>query len=159
MAGGALGGMATGAAAGTTAGPIGTVVGAVVGGVVGGLAGKGIAESINPTDEDAYWRENYASRPYYDKSTTYDEYRPAYQHGWESRSRYEGKTFDEVEPHLQRDWDSVKAHSKLTWDRAKHATRDAWDRVERNVTGHHDTGTTTAGSNVSTATGRERDAR
>jgi hypothetical protein len=160
VAGGALGGMATGATAGTTAGPIGTVVGAVVGGVVGGLAGKGIAESINPTDEDAYWRENYASRPYYDKAISYDEYRPAYQHGWESRARYEGKTFDEAEPHLQREWDTVKAKSNLTWEKAKHASRDAWDRVERSVTGRqHDSGNVTAGSNISTATGHERQPR
>src|SRR4051794_36536270 len=85
---GALGGMAGSAMTGTAAGPIGTVVGAVVGGVAGGLAGKGIAESIDPTVEDSYWRENYASRPYYDETAAYDVYRPAYQHGWEARTRY-----------------------------------------------------------------------
>ena len=57
------GGAAAGAAAGTVAGPVGTVVGAAVGAVAGGLAGKGIAEQIDPTVEDAYWRDNYSSRP------------------------------------------------------------------------------------------------
>jgi len=129
-AAGVLGGMAGGAMAGTAAGPIGTVVGAVVGGVAGGLAGKGIAESIDPTVEDSYWRENYASRPYYDETVEYDVYRPAYQHGWEARTKYADRTFDEVEPDLQRDWDATHARTtKLPWTKARAASRDAWDRL------------------------------
>src|SRR4051812_49056202 len=58
-------GAAAGAAGGAMAGPVGAVAGAVVGAVAGGLGGKSIAESIDPTAEDAYWRENYSSRPYY----------------------------------------------------------------------------------------------
>src|SRR5687768_18466963 len=57
--GAAAGGMAAGAAVGTVAGPVGTAVGAAGGAVVGGLAGKGSAEMIDPTAEEAYWRENY----------------------------------------------------------------------------------------------------
>jgi len=117
---------------------VGAVVGAVAGGVVGGLAGKGVAESIDPTTEDAYWRENYTSRPYHDASYSYDDdLAPAYRHGWESRGRYADRSFDDAEPDLRRDWESAKAKSSLTWDRAKLATRDAWDRVEHSVTGHH----------------------
>jgi hypothetical protein len=133
----AAAGAAAGAAGGAVAGPMGAVVGAVAGGIVGGLAGHSVAESIDPTAEDAYWRDNYASRPYYDATTPYEDYAPAYRHGWESRSRYPGKRFEEVETHLGRDWESAKAHSKLTWDRAKHATRDAWDRLEDTVSGRH----------------------
>jgi hypothetical protein len=136
--GAVAGAAAAGAAAGAAGGPVGAVVGAVAGGIVGGLAGKSIAESIDPTAEDAYWRENHASRPYYEPSTTYDEdLAPAYRHGWESRARYADRSFDEVEPDLGRDWDSVKSGSRLNWDRAKHATRDAWDRIEHSVTGQH----------------------
>jgi hypothetical protein len=62
--GAAAGGMAFGAAVGTVAGPLGMAVGALVGAVAGGLAGKGVAEAIDPTAEDAYWRANYASRAY-----------------------------------------------------------------------------------------------
>src|SRR5438270_13023208 len=83
--GAVAGGAAAGAAGGAMAGPVGAAVGAVVGGVAGGLAGKGVAESIDPSAEDAYWRENYASRPYHDQTTSYDEYRPAYRYGWEAR--------------------------------------------------------------------------
>src|SRR6186997_2081540 len=84
---GAAGAGAAGAAIGAVAGPIGAAVGAVVGAVAGGLAGKGVAEAVNPTAEDAYWRENFSTRPYVAQGTAYDEYRPAYQYGWESRAR------------------------------------------------------------------------
>ena len=120
--GAAAGGAAAGAAGGMVGGPIGAAVGAVVGGVAGGLAGKGIAESFDPTVEDAYWRENYASRPYYDPATSYDVIRPAYRHGWESRSKYAGRSFDEVESDLRRDWEATKSDARLGWDKAKFAT-------------------------------------
>ena len=75
--GAAAAGAATGAAGGLVAGPVGAAVGAVIGAVAGGLGGKAIAESIDPTVEDAYWEENYTSRPYANKSVAYDHYRPA----------------------------------------------------------------------------------
>ena len=75
--GAAAGGVAAGAAAGTVAGPVGTVVGAAIGAIVGGLAGKGVAESIDPTAEEAYWAENYESEPYYEEGYTFQDYHPA----------------------------------------------------------------------------------
>src|SRR5687768_10411843 len=78
---GAAGAGTAGALIGSVAGPVGTAVGAVVGAVAGGLAGKGVAEAVNPTAEDAYWRDEYRNRPYYDAGTTYDEYAPAYRYG------------------------------------------------------------------------------
>jgi hypothetical protein len=126
----AAGGLAMGAAAGAAAGPLGAAAGAVVGGVLGGLAGKEVAEQIDPTSEDAYWRENYRSRSYVDQDTEYETIRPAYQYGWESQCRYKGRRFDEVEPELEKGWMS-RPHGNLNWDKARHATRDAWDRVER----------------------------
>ena len=117
---------------------IGAAVGAVVGAVAGGLAGKGAAEAINPTAEDAYWRENYRNRPYVAQGTAYDEFAPAYRYGWESRSRYAGRKFDEVESDLGRDWEHSKGKTRLEWDRAKLAARDAWDRVERAIPGDSD---------------------
>ena len=142
-AAGAAAGMAIGAATGAVAtgpaAPIGAVVGTVVGAIAGGLAGKGVAEAVNPTTEDAYWRENYKTRPYATGDFTYEEdYRPAYRYGWESRSRYEGRKFEDVESDLGRDWDRTKDRSRLSWDRAKEATRDAWHRVERAIPGDFD---------------------
>ena len=128
---GATGGAAAGAAIGAAGGPVGTAVGAVVGGVAGGLAGKGAAEAVNPTVEDTYWRSNYASRPYVERGTAYDTYRPAYRYGWESYSHHRGRSFEDVERDLESGWDRASSGSKLTWDRAKPAVRDAWTRVER----------------------------
>jgi hypothetical protein len=128
---GAAGGGAAGAAIGAMGGPVGAAVGAVVGAVAGGLAGKGAAEAVNPTAEDAYWRQNYQSRPYYESNYTYDDdYRPAYEYGWQTRSQHSGRRFDDVEGDLQRGWEKTKAKSRLGWEKAKHATRDAWDRLE-----------------------------
>jgi len=131
-AGAVAGAVATGAAVGTVAGPVGTAIGAAVGAVVGGLAGKGIAEQIDPTREDAYWRENFSSRPYA-SGASYDDYGPAYGYGVSSYPKYAGRKFEDVESDLGRDWDSVKGTSSLTWDRAKHATRDAFHRVSDSV--------------------------
>jgi hypothetical protein len=122
---------------GSVAGPIGTGVGAVVGGVAGGLLGKGAAEAVNPTVEEEYWRDNYSTRPYVTSGADFETYRPAYQYGWESYARHQGRRFDEVEPELRKDWET-RRDTKLTWDRAKEATRDAWHRVERALPGDAD---------------------
>jgi hypothetical protein len=126
---GVAGAAATGAALGTTAGPVGTAIGAAAGAVLGGLVGKDIAEGVNPTEEDRYWRDAFATRPYVKKGTPYDDYGAAYQYGWESYGRHGGRKFDDVESELGRDWDQVKGKSKMTWEHAKRATRDAWDRI------------------------------
>jgi hypothetical protein len=140
-AGGIAGGAAAGAAVGGMTGPVGAAVGAVVGAVAGAIAGKGVGQAIDPAVEDAYWRDNYSSRPYA-SGATYDEYGPAYRYGTDAYTRYPNRSFDEVEPELGRDWNSRRETSNLEWDRAKHATRDAWqrvsDKVERAVPGDSD---------------------
>ena len=140
--GAAAGGMAAGAAAGTVLGPIGTAVGAAIGAIAGGLAGKGVAEKIDPTTDDAYWRENYVKRPDYNKSYNFDDYGPAYAYGYESYAKYPGKRFDDVESDLSRDWQRTKGKSRLAWENAKDATRDSWkrlsDTVERATPGDSD---------------------
>ena len=127
--GAVAGGAAAGAAIGTVAGPVGTAIGTAVGAIVGGLAGKGIAESVDPTVEHGYWQQNYATRPYADKSASYEEYAPAYQSGWEGASRNPNQTFDQNESTLRQDWEKVKGKSTLGWDKAREAARDSWNRV------------------------------
>jgi hypothetical protein len=125
--GAAAGGMAAGAAVGTVAGPVGTAVGAAVGAIVGGLAGKGVAEAVDPTVEDAYWRENYASRDYVESGRPYDDYGPAYGYGV---ARYQDdRAFEDVEPDLADGWMGARGRSTLSWGQASHAARDAWDRL------------------------------
>ena len=136
---GAVGGGAAGAVAGAAiGGPVGAVVGGAVGAVVGGLTGKGVAEAVDPTVEDAYWRDNFKTRPYVTGTDSYDTYRPAYRHGYESYSRYDGRPFDQVENELRTDWEATKDSASLGWDKAKDATRDAWHRVERAMPGDLD---------------------
>jgi hypothetical protein len=129
--GAALGGAAAGAAAGMVGGPVGTIVGAIAGGVGGGLAGKATAEAIDPTTEEAYWRDTFASRPYYDQDYLYDDYAPAYRTGWEAKTMYPNAGWMDVEDDIERDWERARGESRLTWDRARYAVRDAWDRVDR----------------------------
>lgn len=131
--GAVAGGVAAGAAIGTVAGPIGTAVGAAAGALVGGLAGKAVAEKIDPTAEDAYWRDNFRSRPYVTGDATYDDYGPAYRYGVGTYDAYSGNTFDSVEPQLATGWDRERGDSRLGWDHAKHAVRDSWSRVGNTV--------------------------
>ena len=114
------------------AGPIGAAVGAVVGAVAGGLAGHGVAESIDPTAEDAYWRSNYKTRDYATTGdSTYEDYQPAYRAGYTGYATHgtAGRTFDQAEGNLKSDWEKTKGNTQIGWDKAKMATRDAWDRV------------------------------
>jgi hypothetical protein len=145
---GAATGGATGAAIGMGAGPVGVVVGTVVGAVVGGLAGKEIAEGIDPTLEDAYWREHHPNQPYATEARKYEDFAKAYRAGYTGFHR--GKTFEEREPDLRKEYDKMWAEvtakhqegsgthvqglrtsSPLTWEEARHAARAAYERLER----------------------------
>jgi phage tail tape-measure protein len=123
-AGGGLTGAAIGAAIG---GPVGAAVGAVVGGVVGAYSGRGVAEAINPTHEDAYWREHHEKQPWADKE--YEHYAPAYRTGYQAATRYAGRHYDEIEADVARDYEKNDANPALPWDRARPAVRAAWHRV------------------------------
>ncbi|MFC5500408.1 PA2169 family four-helix-bundle protein [Caenimonas terrae] len=125
---GATGGAVAGATVGAIGGPIGMAVGGVVGAVVGGLAGKAAAESVNPTAEEAYWRDNYSREPYYESGRAFDEYAPAYRLGVTGRTRYD--SWDLAEPSLASEWESTRGGSSLSWPQAKNASRAAWNRVD-----------------------------
>jgi uncharacterized protein (TIGR02284 family) len=125
---GAAGGAVAGAAAGSVGGPVGAVVGGVVGAVVGGLAGKAAAEAVNPTAEEAHWRENYNREPYYEPGRSFDDYGPAYRLGLTGRTRYED--WDSAEPTLESEWETARGGSSLSWPQARPASRAAWDRIE-----------------------------
>jgi hypothetical protein len=125
-AAGSAAGAAAGAALGSAAGPAGTIVGGTIGAIAGGIAGHKVAENVNPTVEEGYWRETYTSRPYVNREYTFDDYGPAYRYGWEARTRWADRQFDEVEPQLGRDWSELRGGSRLEWDdaRSRHAMRD-----------------------------------
>lgn len=130
--GGVAGGAAAGALAGTFFGPIGTLVGAAVGVVAGAAAGKGVAERIDPTGENAYWREEYPNRPYANDARDFDrDIAPAYGLGLQARENYAGRTWDDAESDLQRDWKQGRGDSSLEWQEARDVVRDSWDRADR----------------------------
>jgi len=126
--GAALGGAAAGAATGALGGPVGAAVGGIVGAVAGGLAGKATAEAVNPTMEDAYWRDAYAKQPYYETGRTYDEYRPAYEMGWSSAGTHTGR-FEDFEPQLRDRWNTERGASTLDWNAARTPVHAAWERA------------------------------
>lgn len=130
---GAAGAGAAGAAAGATlGGPVGAVAGAAVGAVVGGLMGKGLAEAIDPTAEDAYWRDNHRNEPYYAEGRDYDFYAPAYRAGYEGRVKYDGRNYEDIEDDLAADYARYQGND-MYWDEVRPATRAAWDRVDSRV--------------------------
>ena len=96
---------------------------------VSGRAGKGVGDAIDPSSEEAYWRDNYKGRPYAKDATSCDNYGPAYGYGVSSHAKYPGRSFDDVEADLSRDWNGARGASSLQWDQARNATRDAWERI------------------------------
>jgi hypothetical protein len=126
--GAAAGGMAVGAAVGTVAGPIGTAIGALFGAIAGGLVGKGAAEMVDPTADDAYWRANYAQRAYA-ADHEWEDVAPAYRYGVNHYNRNVGRGFDEVEAEMGAHWETVRGSSTLAWDVARYASQDAWERA------------------------------
>lgn len=131
-AAGAAAAAATGIATGTLmGGPIGGAIGLVVGAIAGGVLGSEMGEAVNPTEEERHWSTSYTSEPYYNSSYSYDDYRPAYRVGYEGYSLHPGKSFDDVEGHLQENYIANRGNSRLSWIDARPATRSAWDRVGR----------------------------
>ena len=90
------------------------------------------------SEEDRHWEQSYKSRDYVSEGDSYDQYRPAYRYGSESRLRHAGRSWDEVEGDLGRDWESRGDRGDMTWERAKQAVRDGWHSVERRLPGDAD---------------------
>ena len=126
---GGAGAAAMGATFGAAAGPVGAVIGGVAGAVVGGLVGKGVEEHFDPTEEAAYWQQNYRSSSNYDPSLSYEEYEPAYRSGYTGFGKYygTGKRFDEVEGDIRRDYEGSGA--RLAYDKARDSVKAAYDRL------------------------------
>ena len=147
--GAAVGGVAAGAAVGAVAGPVGAVIGGIAGAWAGGVGGSAAAEGINPTAEEAYWRENYSREPYYEGGRTFDDYGPAYRLGVYNRSISDGD-FDASSAEMERQWALQTERSTLDWPQAQLASRSAWDRIDARGRSNRDyTDTTALTGNVS----------
>jgi hypothetical protein len=126
MAGGASGAMA-GAAIGTIGGPVGVIIGAAAGGLMGGLAGDMLAELLNPSDVDEYWRAEF-ERGAGISSQSYEEVRNEVYFGTQERLRY-GKfapSWTEVEPELSRLWRASPLWTGEEWEQVRATVHDAF---------------------------------
>jgi hypothetical protein len=135
--GGAAVGAATGLVAGAVGGPLGAALGAaagtVIGAIAGGYAGKGIAETVNPTTEDHYWRQHFHGRPYVAKTDKYETWEPAYAFGIRMREHLIDNTWEEAQTVIQVNWEESPYAKTLPWDRARFAIQDAWDHLTPDV--------------------------
>jgi hypothetical protein len=93
---------------------------------------------FDPDEEDRYWRESHATRPYVGEGDDYETYAPAYRFGWEAKRRHPTSRWEDAESRTEREWNELEASSRLGWERAKHAVRDAWHRVEHALPGDLD---------------------
>jgi hypothetical protein len=130
-AGAAPGGIAGGLAGLAVAGPVGGAIGAAIGAIAGGLAGKSVAEAVNPTAEEKFWRETYIREPYYETGRSFEYYAPGFRAGWEGRVRHDGRSFEEVEPELMLQYDETKSELDPSWSVMRQAARAAWNRVDQ----------------------------
>jgi uncharacterized protein (TIGR02271 family) len=77
-------------------------------------------------DDD--FRRDYQAR-YAASGTSYEDYAPAYQYGYEAASdpRYQGRNWDQVESDLRTDYG--RRYPNSAWERMKDSIRYGWDKV------------------------------
>ncbi|HEX2778066.1 MAG TPA: hypothetical protein VHM30_01130 [Gemmatimonadaceae bacterium] len=135
-AAGGISGVLAGAAIGSLGGPVGTVIGGIAGAIGGWWAGRAISEAASNFShaDDAHFRSDYEARDAGEArsaSRSYEAVRPAYQLGYlASRNPdYVGRSFDEIEPDLQRGWSSSANNTGTAdWDEMREYARTAYVR-------------------------------
>jgi len=92
-----------------------------------GGTGRTRAQSDWNSIQDDFRREH--DRTYAGQNASFDDYAPAYRHGYESAQSdtYRGRSWEDVEPNLRSDWERRNPGS--TWERMKDAVRRGWDRL------------------------------
>jgi hypothetical protein len=129
---GGISGVLTGAALGSLGGPIGTIIGGIAGAVAGWWAGKAISEAAShvTTDDEEFYRTHYERSPNRLADRSYEEIRPAYQLGHLAGRNpdYQGRTFEDVEPELQRGWTTDVSARHGDWQQVRPYARDAFER-------------------------------
>jgi hypothetical protein len=84
------------------------------------------------TEDENFWRTNYASRPYASSDQGFEVYRSAYRYGHDAARQHRGRRWSEVESELRSGWRAFEGRGERAWEQIKGAVHDAWDRV----TGH-----------------------
>lgn len=131
-AAGGVTGALTGAAVGSSVGPVGTVIGAIAGALGGWWTGRAIAEAAEAlTEEDeAHYRRHHASSEPRLADHTYAHARPAYHlgHVASRNPEWEGRAWEEVEPHLRRGWSEDVSRQHGPWERNRQYAREGFRR-------------------------------
>ena len=112
----------------TLAGAVGTAAG-LAAGTAAAVMGKGPEKKVEPANEELYWREHFAAEPYVDAAYQFDDYLPAWRTGWEGRTKYGSRGFDDALRDLEGDFYWNRGKSRLTWQQALPAVRAGWEHV------------------------------
>lgn len=88
-------------------------------------------DQLDLTAEERYWRDHWVDQPYVVADRTFEYYWSGYRYGAESRVRYEGRRWGDVESDLRAGWDDYAHRGNARWEHVKDAVRDAWDRLNR----------------------------
>ena len=76
---------------------------------------------------DRHFASRFDNASYRAGDESFDDYRPAYRYGTQSRTRYQDRDWDgALERELKEGWDKTKGNSRLTWERARAAVKDAF---------------------------------
>ncbi len=160
---GSVSGVVAGAAIGSAAGPIGTIIGGIAGAVGGWWAGHAVAEATHKftQEDDSYYRERFANTTDRLADRGYDDIRPAYQLGHIASMNpdYNGRSFEEVEPDLQRGWGNDLRARHGDWSTVRPYAQEAYSRnmssiSSREATSRLDNSTETLRDNLGDATRR-----
>ncbi|HEU4641545.1 MAG TPA: hypothetical protein VFS44_03755 [Gemmatimonadaceae bacterium] len=132
---GGASGAIVGAALGSFAGPVGTVIGVIAGALGGWWAGRAVVDVASgiSADEDAAYREHYEGSDARLADRGYEEARPAYHLGRIARGNpeYGGRSFEEVEPVLERGWTEELRGRYGEWHVVRAFVREGWVHRER----------------------------
>jgi len=98
------------------------------------------ASSVMETYDTNWWRDNYSELDGLQRDRGYSHYEPALRYGWESASRFRGRSFDDVETDLERDWATQgdQPQRQGAWGDYRHAVRHAFDRAMHQFEGTKD---------------------
>ncbi len=78
--------------------------------------------------DDSDFRSDFQNR-YAATGASYETYQPAYRYGYDMASdpRYQGRSFEEVEPDLRKDYG--RRYPNSAWENTKDAIRSGWNKV------------------------------
>ncbi len=79
--------------------------------------------------EEAYWRDNWHTRPYVSADRGFEYYRPAYRYGFVSARARRGRLWGDAEADLREGWDRYEERGQTAWEHIKEAVKDGWHRV------------------------------